>query len=328
MAGVGAGTALEWVRGSLSGPAELHATHRNPRSPRRAVALRCCCCCCCCSMISPCTAAFSAPSQPTFSPRAMQMRPPLRSGARLQQHHGAGRGGAPPQLGNPPAPHKAQPSSSHHRCTTCRGVYAVGFIARPVGALLFGHVGDTAGRRTSLLWSMAAIAIPTVLIGCLPTYGMIGDWAPAMLAVLRAMQGLALGGEYGTAQVRGAHAAPLRRLPPGNGHSRWRPLLLGVCFTCSNPHTNAARWCTGRIRSTWLPIYPSLRCPADLHRRNRKQGQGGGGGRLRGVRRRSWHPAGQRGRADRPGGLQPRAAAGLGMAAAVPGDGGQRQPGG
>lgn len=80
-------------------------------------------------------------------------------------------------------------------------MYAVGFIARPVGALLFGHVGDTAGRRSSLLWSIAAMAIPTVLIGALPTYSMIGYWAPALLAVLRAMQGLAVGGEYGTAQV-------------------------------------------------------------------------------------------------------------------------------
>ena len=89
-------------------------------------------------------------------------------------------------------------------------MYAVGFVTRPIGALLFGHVGDTAGRRSSLLWSIAAMALPTVLIGCLPTYEMIGIWATVLMTVLRAVQGLAMGGEFGTAMVRGA--APMRRL--------------------------------------------------------------------------------------------------------------------
>jgi MFS family permease len=91
-------------------------------------------------------------------------------------------------------------------------VYAVAFVTRPIGALIYGHVGDTAGRRRCLLWSIASIAVCTTLIGCLPTYEMIGYWAPALLAVLRAIQGLAVGGEFGTAMVRGAApAAALHR---------------------------------------------------------------------------------------------------------------------
>ena len=88
-------------------------------------------------------------------------------------------------------------------------MFAAGFVTRPIGALLFGHVGDTAGRRRGLLISITAMAIPTVLIGCLPTYAMIGYWAPALLVLLRVVQGLAVGGEFGTGMVRGA-ARPLR----------------------------------------------------------------------------------------------------------------------
>jgi MHS family proline/betaine transporter-like MFS transporter len=70
-----------------------------------------------------------------------------------------------------------------------------------MGALMFGHVGDKSSRKTSLIWSLALMAIPTTLMGCLPTFGMISWAAPVLLVLLRLFQGLAIGGENGTALV-------------------------------------------------------------------------------------------------------------------------------
>jgi MFS family permease len=61
----------------------------------------------------------------------------------------------------------------------------------------FGHLGDTKGRGTCLLWTVLLMGIPTVLIGCLPSYSQIGIAAPILLAFLRLVQGLAMGGEFG-----------------------------------------------------------------------------------------------------------------------------------
>jgi MFS family permease len=69
----------------------------------------------------------------------------------------------------------------------------VGFISRPLGALLFGHFGDTRGRGITLLLSVLGMGVPTVLIGCLPTYREIGIAAPVLLVALRAAQGIAMG---------------------------------------------------------------------------------------------------------------------------------------
>ncbi|KIZ04144.1 Putative proline/betaine transporter [Monoraphidium neglectum] len=73
---------------------------------------------------------------------------------------------------------------------------------------LAGHVGDLIGRRVSLLVSILCMAVPTVLIGCIPSYETIGVAAPVLLGVLRVIQGLAIGGEYGTAVVYAAELAP------------------------------------------------------------------------------------------------------------------------
>ena len=80
------------------------------------------------------------------------------------------------------------------------GVYALGFISRPAGAILFGHIGDSKGRGMCLLLSVLLMGIPTVLIGCLPTYNHIGLAAPILLAFLRLIQGLAMGGEFGAGE--------------------------------------------------------------------------------------------------------------------------------
>jgi MFS family permease len=80
---------------------------------------------------------------------------------------------------------------------------AVGYISRPAGAVLFGHLGDTRGRGTCLLISVLVMGIPTVLIGCLPSYHHIGLAAPILLAILRLIQGLAMGGEFGAVSAVG-----------------------------------------------------------------------------------------------------------------------------
>lgn len=91
-------------------------------------------------------------------------------------------------------------------------VFAVGFLARPLGALFFGYLGDTRGRRDALAWSVIVMAIPTCLVGVLPTYDQIGFIAPMMLTVLRFLQGLSVGGEFtGSVTFLIEHAKPTER---------------------------------------------------------------------------------------------------------------------
>ncbi|MBA3813953.1 MAG: MFS transporter [Alphaproteobacteria bacterium] len=76
------------------------------------------------------------------------------------------------------------------------GIFAAGFIMRPLGGLIFGHIGDKIGRKNALLWSIYLMAIPTTLIGLLPTYEQIGWLAPFLLTLIRLAQGLSVGGEF------------------------------------------------------------------------------------------------------------------------------------
>lgn len=85
---------------------------------------------------------------------------------------------------------------------------AVGFLARPLGGLVFGHFGDRVGRKKSLLATLVIIGVATTLIGCLPTYGQVGIWAPILLSVLRLLQGFGLGGEYAGAALLTIEHAP------------------------------------------------------------------------------------------------------------------------
>jgi MFS family permease len=87
-------------------------------------------------------------------------------------------------------------------------VFAAGFIVRPFGALVFGKIGDTFGRRYTFIITLVVMGLSTFLVGCLPTYETVGVAAPIMLVVLRMFQGLALGGEYGGAATYVAEHAP------------------------------------------------------------------------------------------------------------------------
>lgn len=81
------------------------------------------------------------------------------------------------------------------------GVFAIGFLVRPLGAILFGYIGDHTGRKKALVLSMIMMSFPTFLIGLLPDYFSIGLWAPLLLIGLRVIQGLAVSGELTTATV-------------------------------------------------------------------------------------------------------------------------------
>jgi MHS family proline/betaine transporter-like MFS transporter len=91
------------------------------------------------------------------------------------------------------------------------GAFAVGFLMRPVGAVVFGHIGDRYGRARALLISVAMMAIPTVLMGLLPTYATIGVAASFLIVLLRMFQGMAVGGEFTSSIVFLAEHSPPRR---------------------------------------------------------------------------------------------------------------------
>lgn len=88
------------------------------------------------------------------------------------------------------------------------GTYAVAYFMRPLGGIIFGHIGDKLGRKKALTLTLFIMGVATVLVGCLPGYAAIGIAAPILLIVLRIAQGLAVGGEWGGASLMSVESAP------------------------------------------------------------------------------------------------------------------------
>lgn len=90
------------------------------------------------------------------------------------------------------------------------GTYAVAFFMRPLGGIIFGHIGDKLGRKPALTITLVLMGIATTLVGVLPSYAVIGIWAPVLLILCRMGQGLAVGGEWGGASLMAVESAPLK----------------------------------------------------------------------------------------------------------------------
>ncbi len=91
------------------------------------------------------------------------------------------------------------------------GVFAIGFVMRPLGAVLFGYIGDRFGRSRVLFLSVIMMGAPTFLLGLLPSYGQIGLWAPILLIAIRLIQGLSVGGEFSSSVTYMVETAPQNR---------------------------------------------------------------------------------------------------------------------
>lgn len=129
--------------------------------------------------------------------------------------------------------------------------FGVGFVARPLGSVLFGHIGDRHGRRPVLIASLLLTGVATVAVGCVPTYESIGIAAPVLLLVLRFLQGLGLGGEWGGAVLLTAEHAPAERrglwasfpqIGPSVGFLLANGIMLGLSATLSEAQFAAWGW--------------------------------------------------------------------------------------
>lgn len=118
--------------------------------------------------------------------------------------------------------------------------FAVGFVARPLGGVIFGHFGDKIGRKKVLILTLEIMGIATVAIGLIPSYATIGIWAPVLLILCRLAQGIGLGGEWGGAVLMSFESAPAHKRAfyaslPQIGHGR--------SASCSPPASSASRPC-------------------------------------------------------------------------------------
>ncbi|AEK60923.1 MFS transporter [Collimonas fungivorans] len=126
--------------------------------------------------------------------------------------------------------------------------FAVGFIARPLSGMVFGHFGDRLGRKKMLVITMFLMGIATTAIGLLPSYGQVGIWAPALLIFFRILQGVAVGGEWGGAVLMACEHAPAGRktffasLPQMGSPAGLILALLSFRAVASMFHENLISW--------------------------------------------------------------------------------------
>jgi MHS family proline/betaine transporter-like MFS transporter len=115
------------------------------------------------------------------------------------------------------------------------GVFAAGFLMRPLGAAFFGWFGDRYGRARTMQISVTMMALPTVLLGLLPTYAQVGLLAPVLLVVLRLLQGVSVGGEFSSSATYLVETAPLATAGTDGKLGQYR---VDVGFA-------SGRWCGG-----------------------------------------------------------------------------------
>lgn len=141
--------------------------------------------------------------------------------------------------------------------------FGIAFVARPIGAMLFGHFGDRIGRKSTLVWSLILMGAATMLIGLLPGHATIGFWAPLLLCVLRLAQGLGLGGEWGGAALLATENAPkgkralfgmFPQLGPSIGFLMSNAVFLVVTLTLSNEQFLQWGWRIPFVLSALLVI--------------------------------------------------------------------------
>ena len=141
--------------------------------------------------------------------------------------------------------------------------FGIAFIARPLGAMLFGHSGDRIGRKATLAASLLVMGVSTLLIGLLPGYDVLGIWAPVALCVLRFGQGIGLGGEWGSAALLATEHAPAGKrgwfgmfpqLGPSVGFLLATLSFLGLSLFLSDAQFKAWGWRLPFIASSLLVV--------------------------------------------------------------------------
>ncbi|ABS03975.1 MFS transporter [Kineococcus radiotolerans] len=126
--------------------------------------------------------------------------------------------------------------------------FGVGFLARPLGAVVAGHLGDRIGRKSTLILTFSVMTVATAAIGLMPTYAQIGVAAPLLLCVLRLAQGFAVGGEWGGAAIIAVENAPRRR----RGYfGSWPQIGVSAGLLLGTAAVSLSAWLSGDSFETW-----------------------------------------------------------------------------